>query len=121
MSWDIFIQDLPDVPSINDVPASHRPKPIGERDTIVAQIKEAVPFAEEQDTDWVFIRQPGIMDISIQLHMENATTVRYMVAHVHAGDQSAACVAAILRVMKLRAHDTSTGELFDGYSLDESL
>jgi len=120
MSWDIFIQDLPDVPSINDVPASHRPKPIGERDHIISKIKEAVPFAEEQDRDWIFIRQPGL-DISIQLHMDGPSTVRYLVAHVMGGDMSAACVAAILRSLGLRAHDTSTGELFDGYSLDESL
>ena len=120
MSWDIYIQDLPDVASINDVPVTHRPKPIGERSHIVAKIKEAVPFAEEQDEDWIFIRQPG-MDISLQLHMEGTNTVRYVVAHVHSGDQSAACVAAILRVLGLRAHDTSTGELFDGNSLDEGL
>jgi hypothetical protein len=119
MSWDIFIQDLPDVPSINDVPATHRPKPIGDRATVVAKIKAAVPFADEQD-DWIFIRQPG-MDISLQLHMENADLVRYVVAHVHSGDQSASCVAAILRSLNLRAHDTATGELFDGNSLDESL
>ncbi len=119
MSWDIFIQDLPNVASINDVPATHRPRPIGERSIIVAKIKEAVPFAQEQD-DWLFIRQPGL-DISLQLHMEGATTVRYVVAHVHGGELSAACVAAILRALGLRAHDTATGELFDGHSLDESL
>lgn len=120
MSWDIFIQDLPDVPSINDVPSTHRPRPIGDRSTIVARIREAVPFAEEQDADWIFIRQPGL-DISLQLHMDGASTVRYVVAHVHGGDMSAACIAAILRSLGLRAHDTSTGELFDGHSLDESL
>lgn len=120
MSWDIFIQDLPDVASINDVPATHRPNPIGHRDHIIAKIKEAVPFVQEQDRDWLFIRQPG-MDLSLQLHMEGPDTVRYVVAHVHGGDQSAVCVAAILRALNLRAHDTETGELFDGYSLDESL
>lgn len=120
MSWDIYIQDLPDVASINDVPATHRPKPIGDRAAIVAKIKEAVPFAQEQDRDWLFVRQPGY-DISIQLHMEEGDTVRYVVAHVHGGDQSALCVAAIVRALGLRAHDTETGELFDGYSLDESL
>ncbi|MBX2971643.1 MAG: hypothetical protein KF797_00935 [Flavobacteriales bacterium] len=120
MSWDIYIQDLPDVPSINDVPATHRPQPIGERSYIIAKIKEAVPFAEEQDRDWLFIRQPGY-DISLQLHIEGVDTVRYVVAHVHGGDQSAVCVAAIVRTLGLRAHDTETGELFDGSSLDESL
>lgn len=120
MSWDIFIQDLPDVPSINDVPATHRPRPIGDRTSIIRKIKEAVPFAEEQDQDWLFIRQPGY-DLSLQLHMEDRDTVRYIVAHIHGGDQSAVCVAAILRALDLRAHDTETGELFDGNSLDESL
>lgn len=120
MSWDIYIQDLPDVASINDVPATHRPQPIGDRTTILRKVKEAVPFIQEQDRDWLFVHQPG-MDISLQLHMDGPDTVRYMVAHVHGGDQSALCVAAILRSLGLRAHDTETGELFDGYSLDENL
>lgn len=120
MSWDIFIQDLPNVASIQDVPATHKPRPIGTRDELVARIREAVPFAEEQDRVWIFIRSV-VIDISIQLHMEDATQVRYMVAHVHGGDQSAACVAAILRHLDLRAHDTATGEIFDGDTLDEGL
>ncbi|MEZ4757451.1 MAG: hypothetical protein R2817_11545 [Flavobacteriales bacterium] len=120
MSWDIYIQDLPDVPSMKDVPADHRPEPIGQREAIIAKIKEAVPFAQQQDRDWLFIRQPG-MDLSLQLHMEGPDMVRYIVAHVHGGEQSAVCVAAILRALGLRAHDTETGELFDGYSLDEGL
>ncbi len=120
MSWDIYIQDLPDVPSMKDVPADHRPRPIGERTHIIATIRQAVPFIEQQDRDWLFIRQPG-MDLSLQLHLDGAETVRYIVAHVHGGEQSAICVAAILRALGLRAHDTETGELFDGSSLDESL
>jgi hypothetical protein len=120
MSWDIFIQDLPDVPSINDVPLDFAPRPIGARAALMAKVREAVPFADAVDQDWLFIKGDDI-DISIQLHMQDADQVRYMVAHVHGGSQSAACIGAILRHLGLRAHDTATGELFDGYSLDEGL
>ena len=84
------------------------------------QLQGSLPFADRQDNDWFFVKRTDI-DLSIQLHMENATEVRYMVVHVHSGDQSAACVAGLLRHLGLRAHDTGTGELFDGFSLDEGL
>jgi hypothetical protein len=120
MSWDIFIQDLPDVPTIADVPADFRPRPIGTRDALIARVREAIPFADAVDPDWLFVKAEGI-DISIQLHMEDAVQVRYMVAHVHGGEQSAACVAALLRQLGLRGHDTATGEIFDTSSLDDRL
>lgn len=120
MSWDIYIQDLPDVASINDVPLDFVPRPIGEREALVSLIRQAIPFADQQDNDWLFVKSEGI-DMSIQFHMEDATRVRYVVVHVHGGEQSAACIGALLRHLGLRAHDTATGELFDGFSLDEGL
>jgi len=120
MSWDIFIQDLPDVRSMQDVPVDFRPRPIGTLDDLRNKIQQAVPQAEQQDSDWLFINTPEI-DISIQFHMEDATQVRYIVAHVHGGTQSAACIAAIIQQLGLRALDTATGEFFDGAGLDESL
>ena len=120
MSWDIFIQDFPAVASISEVPADFKPRPIGEREELVKKVREAIPFIDRVDNDWLFAKGDDI-DLSIQLHMEDATRVRYMVVHVHGGDQSAACVAALLRHLGLRAHDTATGELFDGFSLDEGL
>ena len=120
MSWDIFIQDFPNVGSISEVPEDFRPRPIGTREELLAKIIEAIPFAEQQDSDWLFAKGDDI-DLSIQLHFEDATRVRYMVVHVHGGEQSAACVGALLRHLGLRGHDTATGELFDGFSLDEGL
>jgi hypothetical protein len=120
MSWDIYIQDLPDVPTIHQVPEDFRPGPIGERTSLLARIKELMPAADLVDNDWVFVKHGGI-DLSIQLHLENAHEVRYMVVHVHGGEQSASAVAALLRHLRLRGHDTATGDLFDGFSLDESL
>lgn len=120
MSWDIYIQDLPDVRSMQEVPADHRPGPIGLLDELRRKIQEAVPQAEEQDSDWLFI-QTSEIDISIQFHMEDASRVRYIVVHVHGGSQSATCVAAIVQHLSLRAVDTATGEFFDSAALDESL
>ena len=120
MSWDIYIQDLPDVPSMKDVPADHSPGPIGTREDLMTRIKEVIPFAEQQDGDWLFVGSTGI-DLSIQFHMEDTTQVRYVLVPVHGGEQSSACVSAILRHLGLRAHDTATGDLFDGHGLEEAL
>ncbi|MEO8591234.1 MAG: hypothetical protein ABI432_17780 [Flavobacteriales bacterium] len=105
---------------MKDVPADFRPQPIGVLDDLRTRIQEAVPQAEQQDSDWLFVNTPEI-DISIQFHMEDATRVRYIVAHVHGGAQSAVCIAAILEHLGLRGLDTATGEFFDGAALDESL
>ena len=120
MSWDIYIQDLPDVPSMKDVPADHSPRPIGIREELMKRIQEVIPFAVRQDSDWLFARSKDI-DLSIQFHMEDTAQVRYLLVHVHGGEQSAACVSALLRHLGLRAHDTATGDLFDGYGLEEAL
>jgi hypothetical protein len=120
MSWDIYIQDLPDVPSMKDVPSDHVPRPIGTRDHLKQRIQEVIPFAEQQDHDWIFARSSDI-DLSIQFHMEDADHVRYLLVHVHGGAQSAACVSALLRHLELRAHDTATGDLFDGHGLEDAL
>lgn len=120
MSWDIFIQDLPAVPSANAIPADFRPGTIGRRDDLRSRIMEVVPFAVQQDTDWLFAKGDDI-DLSMQFHMEDAANVRYILVHIHGGAQSAACVAAILQHLGLRALDTRTSAFFDGDGLEESL
>jgi hypothetical protein len=120
MSWDIYISDLPDVGSIKEVPTDFVPRPIGRRDQLVQRMLDVLPIADRVDADWLFVKSNGI-DLSIQLHMEDADQVRYLLVHVHGGEQSAACVAALLRHLGLRGHDTATGEFFDANSLDERL
>lgn len=120
MSWDIYIQDLPDVRTANEIPEDFRPRPIGERDMLAAEIMKVFPMADAQDSDWFFVNAPG-MDLSLQLHMEDEVRVRYIVAHVHGGDQSAAGIAALLRALGLRGMDTATGDLFDAATLEEGL
>ncbi|MBK6626523.1 MAG: hypothetical protein IPJ87_16175 [Flavobacteriales bacterium] len=120
MSWDIYIQDLPPVRSANEIPEHFRPRPIGERDLLAARIRKVFPMADAQDGDWFFVNAPG-MDLSLQLHLEDASQVRYILVHVHGGPQSAAGIAALLRELGLRALDTATGDLFDAETLEEGL
>lgn len=113
MSWDIYIQDLPAVASVKDIPDGFRPRPIGGRDQLLAAILQAVPFAEQQDKDWLFIRTDAI-DLSVNLGMEvGSDEVGFIALHVHGGDRAPACVAAIVKATGLRALDTGTGEFFD--------
>ncbi|MBV6403313.1 MAG: hypothetical protein IT228_12240 [Flavobacteriales bacterium] len=120
MSWEIYIQDLPDVATVRDIPEGFRPRPIGERQQLAERIRAVFPMAEAQDNDWFFVRAPE-MDLSLQLHMEDARRVRYIVVHVHGGALSACGVAALLRALDLRALDTATGDLFDARTLEEGL
>ncbi|MCC6400982.1 MAG: hypothetical protein IT227_09505 [Flavobacteriales bacterium] len=120
MSWDIYIQDLPEVRSANEIPEDFRPRPIGDRDLLADRIRKVFPMAEPQDSDWFFVKAPD-MDLSLQLHLEDATQVRYILVHVHGGPQSAAGIAALLRELGLRALDTATGDLFDAATLEDGL
>lgn len=113
MSWDIFIQDLPDVPTVADIPVDFRPGPIGRFDERLRQVLEAVPQAEQQDDDWLFVEAPD-MELSISLTREVGTDdLRGITVFVHGGAASPQCVAAIVKRLGLRALDTSTGEFFD--------
>ncbi|MFN8352330.1 MAG: hypothetical protein U0U25_12765 [Flavobacteriales bacterium] len=120
MSWDIYIQDLPPVDRVDAIPEDFRPQPIGEREALIARIRKVLPMLERQDNDWLFAKGNGI-DLSMQLHMEDATQVRYILVHVHNRELGAAGVAALLREPGLRAMDTATGDLFDAVMLEEGL
>jgi len=112
MSWEILVQDLPNVATLEDVPNDFRPGPIGTRAELIARIKEASPTAEEQD-GWLFVQNADV-DLSIQFHMEDPQLVRYLMIHVHGSTNSKAQVAGIIEKLGLRAVDVDTGELFKG-------
>jgi hypothetical protein len=113
MTWDIFIQDLPAVPSVADIPVGHRPATLGPADGLLARVQQVVPFAEKQDDDWLFVRAHEL-DLSLHFSKEAGTSeLSHVAVHVHGGERSGACVAAIVRALGLRALDTATGEFFD--------
>lgn len=111
MSWDIFVLNFPaDAKTANDIPHDFVGKPLGSRHEIIAKIREVVPTAVFPDKSWGKIEGPGL-DIEISLGDEEI--VRDFAFHVRGSEESAACIADILRHLKLRAVDSQTSEFFD--------
>ncbi len=110
MSWDVFIQDLPEVDSIEDIPHDFNPKPIGSRATLIAHIQEVIPQVDFSDPAWGILDTDGF---SIEFNLGKKEVVKCIALHVRGGAEAGACVADILKKLGLRALDSSTGEFFD--------
>ncbi len=111
MSWDIYIQDLPEVARVEDIPDDFRPGPIGQRDELMQRLRTLLPEADFDDGLWGFVRTPTA-DLSIGVTAEEGL-VSHIVVHVHGGADSPAWVAKLVRGLGTRALDTSTGDFFD--------
>lgn len=120
MSWDIYVQDLPqDIQRIDDIPEDFEPKNIGKRSDIIARIKEAAPNADFKDTSWGEIEGPGF---SIEIGMGDDEDLECFAFHVRGGEEAAGVVADILGHLGLRALDTeSETGLFDSDKAAESM
>ena len=112
MSWDIYIQDLPNVLTISDVPADFVPAPIGTQGALIAKLLEVVPFAKRQDHLLIIDRPEVSMEISV-LPNEDSDEVRCIALFVRGGSIASECVAAIVHALGRRALDTGTGDFFD--------
>ena len=111
MSWDIFVLDLPrDAQSVDDVPRDYEPKALGQRDVLIAKIRELVPSADFSDPSWGTIEGENF---SIELNMGKERVVGSFAFHVRGGEAAVGVVAAILSHLDLRAIDGQTGEFFE--------
>ena len=110
MSWDVFVQDFPDVGTLEEMPDDFEPKTIGKRQDVINKIKEVVPFADFSDPSW------GVIDtefFSIELNMGDEEDISSFAFHVRGGSGGGACVAQILKHLGLNAVDSATGDFFD--------
>jgi len=117
MSWDIHIQDFPEVNSIADIPDDFEPSSLGSREALIAKIKDAFPSADFKDPSW------GLIDgdeWSIEVNIGPNTECGGIMLHVRGGDGAVAAVEAILDRLGLRAIDLQTGEFFDAQSASDS-
>jgi hypothetical protein len=110
MSWDIFVQDLPqEAKSIEDIPSTFKPRSIGRRSEIIERIKEVVPDADFANPAWGKIDGNGW---SIELNMGDEEDCSSFAFHVRGDDAAAGIIAAILDHLRLRALDASRGDFF---------
>jgi hypothetical protein len=103
VSWDLFIQDLPQgINSISEIPDHFRPQPLGPRHELISRIKELVPSADFSDPSWGVIDGPGY---SIEVNMGAAEEVDSIGLHVRGGDLVVGLIADLLDQLKVRALD----------------
>ncbi|HEV2328421.1 MAG TPA: hypothetical protein VGY56_06495 [Verrucomicrobiae bacterium] len=111
MSWDIFVSKFPaEAKSVNDLPHDYMGKPIGTRHEIIAKIREIAPMAVFPDKSWGKIEGPGL---DVEIRLGDSESMTDFAIQVRGSEASVACVADILRHLKLRAVDAATSEFFD--------
>ena len=83
MSWDIFVQEIPeDVKQISDMHEKYskfKPSPIGMRSEIIKKIKKVVPEANFSDPSWGTIDGDGF---SIEVNMGDKEECNGFAFHV---------------------------------------
>jgi hypothetical protein len=120
MSWDIFVQDVPDsAKSVSEIPDDFRPQPIGSVADVLNAIRACIPFADFSDPTWVRVDGPGL---NMEINIETEEPLYSFAFHVRGGDCSPGLIAEILERLHLRAFDpASDSGIFDPSSAAESL
>jgi hypothetical protein len=111
MSWDIFVQDIPvDAKTVDEIPDSFVPAPIGQRSNIIEEIQKIAPFADFSDPAWGIIEGE---DFSIEVNLGDNESVKDFAFHARGSDTAAGLISDILKHLNLRAFDSGTGDIFD--------
>jgi hypothetical protein len=120
MSWDIFVQDLPeDASTVQEIPDDFQPKPLMSRVALLSGIKEVIPQADVTDPSWIRVDGPGY---SIEINVGRDDPVLDFAFHVRGGDLASGVIAHVLEHFDLRAIDpgSDTG-MFDRDGAADSL
>ena len=118
MSWDIYVQDLPDVGVLNEIPDEFVPRSIGPRSMIIAKIIERIPHADFTQPAWGLIEGP---DWSIEVNLGDEEECQGFALHVRGGEGVVAAIQAIVECLEVRAIDMQTSEFFDVETATASL
>ena len=110
MSYDIFVQDIPEsASSVDDIPQDFVPSPLGSRQSIIDGILDVIPSADFSDPSWGRI---DFEDWSIEVNIGEEEPCASFALHVRGGSRALGAVAAILERLGFRALDTSEGGIF---------
>ncbi len=110
MSWDVFIQDLPNVSCMEDISENFKPQLLGRRVDLINRIKEVVPMADFSDPAWGTLDTD---DFSVEFNMGENDEVDCITCHIRGVSGGGACVAEIVKRLGLKALDSATGDFMD--------
>lgn len=103
MSWDIYVQRLPDgVRHVEEIPSDFAPGPLGPRAAVVAGIEHVFPDVDFTDPEWGLVERDAL---SIEIHLRAADPVMSFALHVRGGDDAASAVGALLEHLDVQALD----------------
>jgi len=110
MSWDIFIQDIPDdITCVDDIPDDFTPSPIGKRKDLIGKIQKDIPEANFSCSNWGNINE---LKYSIEINIDDNEECYSIALHIRGDEHEAtAMVRRILLSLGLKAFDSksSTG------------
>jgi hypothetical protein len=111
MSWDVMINryDGPP-PRVPDLPDDFRFPPMGDADTVRAQVSAVCPAVDWSDPAWGIL-EAG--DYSIEFNLQKAGVVDGFMLHVRGGGDPVGVIARLCAANRWVALDTSTGEFMD--------
>jgi hypothetical protein len=103
MSWDVFVQDIPQsIRSVDEIPSNFQPASIGRRTELISRILEVVPFADFSDPTWGRIDSTAF---SIEVNIGEKDPVCSFTFHARGDEMAAEVIAEILLHLGLRAFD----------------
>lgn len=120
MSWDVYIQDLPDgVRFASEIPDDFKPRPLGPREGIIEKLRRAAPDFRFTDATCGVIEFSGG---SIDVDVGDEDPCECVALFIRGGDEAVERVIAIVEALGGRALDTGNdGGIFDAASAHESM
>ncbi|MEO0908690.1 MAG: hypothetical protein AAFY07_14330 [Pseudomonadota bacterium] len=110
MSWDIFVQDFGDYASIDDIPDSFQPRPIGQRAYVIDTIRRVCPEVSFDDTDWGVLEGDGW---SIEFNINGQDPCESLALHVRGEDGSIPVIACLLNELGVRGIESAESKFFE--------
>lgn len=122
MSWDLYVQDLPDgVGSVAEIPSSFRPGPVCTPAELLEAVSRVMPWADRSDPTWITADGPGF-SIEVNASPRENGELGSFALHVRGGDEAIGPVVALLDELGVRALDPqSDSGIFDPATAQRSL
>ena len=114
MSWDVFIQDLPDsTRTIAEIPDDFEPLALGRRSDVVKTIQECFNLPHPLQSSVFTVDLAGS---SIEIWVGDDDPCRCVALHIYGGVDAAPAVARLLNCLGRRGLDTVSGEIISADS-----